>query len=137
MNLDKIKIVFFDGVCNLCNSSVDLIIRKNEKENLYFASLQSDFAKVFFEKMNFKSEDLKSIIFYSEGNFYNNSTAVLKICKELSGICFFFSFFEFLPEGLRDFFYKVIAKRRYKFFGKQETCRIPTKSEKSRFLKQL
>ncbi len=134
MNLDKTKIVFFDGVCNLCNSSIDLIIRKNRKENLYFASLQSDFAKDFFERMNFRNENLKSIIFYSEGRFYNKSTAVLKICKELNGIYFFFSFLEILPKGFRDFFYEAIAKRRYKIFGKQDTCRIPTKSEKSRFL---
>lgn len=133
LNSNK-KIVFSDGVCNLCNSSVDLILKMNSKQNLYFASLQSDFAKDFFERFNFENKNLRSIIFYSEGKLYFKSTAVLKICKELNGIYFYFSFLEILPECLRDYFYEAIAKRRYRIFGKQETCRIPTENEISRFL---
>lgn len=132
-NSDK-KIVFFDGVCNLCNSSVDLTLKKNLKENLYFASLQSDFTQDFFGQMNYRTEDLKSIIFYSEGKFFKKSTAVLKICKELSGFYFLLSYFEILPKNFRDFFYEAVAKRRYKIFGKKDTCRVPTQSEKNRFL---
>lgn len=126
------KIVFFDGVCNLCNSSVDFIVRNDKNHSLKIASLQGETAKKLLSKDQIKNLD--SLVFWSEGEVYERSTGALKIASFLKFPWNLLSLFLVLPSFFRDFFYKLIAKNRYKLFGKKKSCRLPTPSEKAVFL---
>lgn len=136
MNLQNKPIILFDGVCNLCNSSVNFIIKKDRKKIFKFTSLQSDVAKKLLlqiESKKFKNS-LDSIALIKDNKIYYKSTAALIISKELQ-FPFNISFlFIIIPKFIRDFFYDVIAKNRYKWFGRNKTCRVPTKKEMGRFL---
>ena len=128
------KIVFFDGVCNLCNRSVNFLISKDNKGVLKFAALQSTYAQKVIPKALLNHEKLDSIIVYTDGEFYDRSTAVLKLCKILGGLCSVFLIGYLLPRFLRDGLYSFIANNRYRWFGKTKQCRVPTEALKERFL---
>jgi predicted DCC family thiol-disulfide oxidoreductase YuxK len=128
------NIVFFDGVCNFCNSTVDKIWANNKKRDIYYSSLQSEFAKEFLKEKGMNATDLDTVIFYTKGKLYTRSSAVLQITKHLGGIYRFFPVFLLIPSFLRDSVYKWFAKNRYRFFGKKETCRIPTPEERNYFI---
>jgi len=127
-------IVFFDGVCNLCNSTVDFLVRHNTDETLKFSSLQSEFAKQFLAQYSINLNQLSTIYFYTNGQLFQKSKAAFHIAKHLSVPFRYLNFFSFLPEGLTNFFYDLIAKNRYRWFGKKETCRVQTQAELSRFI---
>jgi predicted DCC family thiol-disulfide oxidoreductase YuxK len=129
-----LNIVFFDGVCNFCNTTVDKIWAKNKKRNIYYSSLQSDFAKRFLSEHGINATDLDTVIFYTGRKFYMRSTAILQVAKHLSGIYRVLPGFLMIPPFLRDGIYRWIAKNRYRFFGKKETCRIPTPEERHYFI---
>ena len=126
--------VFFDGVCNLCNRSVNFLISKDKKEVLKFASLQSEYAQNTIPKELLNRENLDTIIVYSDGQFYDRSNAVLKLCKILGGGFYVFLIGYLIPRFIRDGLYRFIANNRYRWFGKQDYCRIPTKDLQDRFL---
>jgi predicted DCC family thiol-disulfide oxidoreductase YuxK len=131
---EKYNIVFFDGVCNFCNSTVDIIYRRNKAKDIYYSSLQSEFARSFLAEHHIDSTDLDTIIYYSNNNFYFRSDAILQLSKKLSGLNKLLPAFLIVPKFLRDGVYSWIARNRYKFWGKKETCRIPTAEEKQHFL---
>ena len=119
-------IVFFDGVCNLCNKSVDFLIKADRKRVLKYAPLQS-------AKKTLKSKD--SIVFLSEGQEYQKSKAILKILSKLGGFYKFIgAVFSIIPSFILDVFYDLIAKNRYKIFGRKDNCRLPTKEELELFI---
>ena len=126
------KIVFFDGVCSLCNFAVDFIIKRNPQKNLKIASLQGKTAKSLLDQS--ERESLASLVFYDEGKVYRFSSAALRICQYLSLPWRMATIFLILPPFIRDLLYKTIAKYRYKIFGKRDLCRIPTEEEKKFFL---
>ena len=127
------KIILFDGVCNFCNYWVNFII-DHDKQNLFkFAALQSEKGSELLEKFNLPKDDFDSFILISQNKVYKKSSAAFAIAKNLSGWPKIFAPLTFLPKALTDLIYDLIAKNRYKFFGKKETCRIPTKEEKSKF----
>ena len=128
------KIVFFDGVCNLCNRSVNFLIKQDKLGVLKFASLQSDFAKSFLPQGLINSVNLDSMVFSDGVSFYTKSSAVLAICKSLGGGFHFFRIGYLLPIFIRDGLYRFIANNRYKWFGKTDQCRVPTADLKERFL---
>ncbi|WP_340198538.1 thiol-disulfide oxidoreductase DCC family protein [Ascidiimonas sp. W6] len=130
------KIILFDGVCNLCNGAVLYIIKRDRKDVFRFAALQSKIGKKLIEERNIDTEKIDSIILVDPGvAYYTRSTAALEIAKEFGGIWILLKPFEYiLPEGVRDGIYKLIAKNRYKWFGKKESCMIPTPALKSKFL---
>jgi len=127
-------IVFFDGVCNLCNNTVDFLVRHNSDESLKFSSLQSEFAQQFLSQWSIDLNQLSTIYFYTNGQLYQKSKAAFNIAQHLKAPYGYLHFFSFLPVALTDFFYNLIAKNRYRLFGKTETCRIPTSSELNRFI---
>lgn len=127
-------IVFFDGKCNFCNSSVDFLFKKNKKKNLKYASLQSEFASQFLTKYDKNPNDLNTIFYYRKGKVYQESGAVLRICKELKGVWPAIQIFLIVPPFIRDAVYRWIAKNRYRLKGRRETCRIPTPEEKQFFI---
>lgn len=135
MNIYKNKsIILFDGVCNLCNSSVNFIIKHDKKKHFLFASLQSDAAKEILLHHSLNKIIFDSIILIEDTIIYEKSTAVLRIAKKLNNGFQLLYVFILIPKILRDKIYDYIAKNRYKWYGKKDTCILPTKDLKSRFL---
>ena len=127
-------VIFFDGVCNLCNSSVQFVIKRDPKANFRFASLQSDLAKQLLPKGLSEDDNLQSIVMLSGDTVYTKSTAALRVAKKLSGLWPVLYLFMLIPKFLRDAVYDFIARNRYKWFGKKDECMIPTPEMKERFL---
>jgi len=129
------SIILFDGVCNLCNSSVQFVLKHDENKNFLFASLQSDAATKILLQLNKKSfKNFDSIVLVENGQLYFKSTAALKIAKNLNGFIQILYVFIIIPIPIRDFLYDIIAKNRYKWFGKKDKCIKPNKEIASRFL---
>ena len=135
MNKFKGKsIILFDGVCNLCNSSVNFIIKHDKKKKFIFTSLQSDAAKEILLQFQIKKLKLDSILLVENGTMYEKSTAVLKISKHLNSGYKLLYLLIIIPVFIRDFVYNKIATNRYKWFGKSENCKIQNFEIKNRFL---
>jgi len=130
------KIVIFDGVCNLCNSSVLKVIKNDKKNTFLFAALQSKSGQEIINYLKIDISKIDSIILYEPGVSYDiKSTAVLKVMNDFGGLWFLTQAFFIFPKGLRNFIYDYIAKNRYKWFGKKESCMIPTPKLLIKFLK--
>ncbi|MGK0447769.1 MAG: putative DCC family thiol-disulfide oxidoreductase YuxK [Polaribacter sp.] len=130
------KIVIFDGVCNLCNSSVLKVIKNDKKNTFLFAALQSKSGQEIINYLKIDISKIDSIILYEPGVSYDiKSTAVLKVMNDFGGLWFLTQAFFIFPEVLRNFIYDYIAKNRYKWFGKKESCMIPTPELIIKFLK--
>lgn len=129
------KIVLFDGVCNLCNSSVLYIIKHDKKDQFRFVSLQSELGKQIVKYIGVDPNKTDSIILYEPGRaYYHKSGAALEIARNLSGIFNISLVFNLIPTFLRDPIYDYVAKNRYKWYGKQEQCMIPSPELASKFL---
>ncbi len=124
----------FDGICNLCNQSVQFVIEHDSKNQFRFASLQSDFGQDFLKKNKLEATQFDSIVFIEDDQFYTKSSAALKIAKYLDGITSWLTIFMIVPKPLRDIVYSFIAKNRYRWFGKNESCWLPTKELKAKFI---
>lgn len=126
------KIVLFDGDCPFCHRSVQFIIKRDPHKRFEFAPLQSDIGQALLKQFNINN-DINSIVLIDRNKAHTHSTAALRICKSLHGFWKMFSLFLFMPKLVRDFFYKQIAKSRYKLFS-QQYCSLPTKEQTERFL---
>lgn len=126
-------IIFFDGVCNLCNASVQFVIDRDKENYFKFTALQSDYAKEVLSNFDFNSSALNSILLLEDGKIYTKSSSVLRIVKKLNGFWPLLYSFYIVPKFLRDWVYDIIAKNRYKWWGKQENCRVPTPELKTKF----
>jgi len=129
---DNSRVVFFDGVCGLCNKAVNFLMANDQAGVLKFSPLQGKLAKEICSEQ--AGENSESIIYFRNGKCYDKSTAVIKIARELGGILVLLQVFLLIPKFLRDIVYSIIAKNRYRFFGKEAACRIPTPEERARFL---
>lgn len=128
----KQQILFFDGVCNLCNAFVDFLIQRDKEAKFTFAPLQGETAARLLPAHI--PAQLKSVVLYQDGKTWEKSDAALVVLTELGGIWGLAKIFWLLPRVFRDAIYEFVAANRYKLFGKRETCRLPTPAEKSRFL---
>lgn len=129
-----ISIVFFDGICILCNSSVQLILKNDRKQYFYFATLQSDVAKEVLLHLPEEIRQKDSIILRDKGRFYVQSAAALRIAYHLGSWWYLTQILWIFPTFFRDYIYGLIARNRYKWFGKKEQCMLPDPKFKSRFL---
>ena len=127
-------VIMFDGVCNLCNGFVQFAIRNDKKNKLLFSSLQSDFSQNTLKSFGLRSDYIDSLVFLKNEKIYTKSSAALRIAKELDGLWPFFFIFIIIPSPIRNFVYDFIAKNRYKWFGKKDSCMIPTAELRQRFL---
>ncbi|MBS4042331.1 MAG: thiol-disulfide oxidoreductase DCC family protein [Chitinophagaceae bacterium] len=134
MKSEKKIIVLFDGVCNLCNGFVNFIIKRDKQARIKFAPLQANIAKDILTERQFNHQELNSVVVLIDDKIYTKSSAALMILKELGGVWAIFYVLIYLPKFIRDFVYSLIAKNRYRIFGKKETCMIPTPEIASRFL---
>ena len=129
------KIILFDGVCNLCNSFVNGIIKNDNKDVFVFASLDSGIGKKITDYLQIDTTKIESIILYEPNISYDiKSTAALKIMKEFGGFWWLTQIGCLLPQTVRDGIYDIVAKNRYKWFGKKDSCMIPTPELKAKFL---
>ena len=126
-------IILFDGECVFCDHSVQFILKRDVEKVFQFASLQSDVGQQLLKQYNVDSSMDSIVVIYQE-KAYTQSDAAIVIAQQFKGFWRMLGVVKVLPKWLRDKMYVVIAKNRYRLFGKMETCRIPTKEERSRFL---
>jgi len=130
-------IIFFDGVCNLCNGAVQFTIKRDHNAYFKFAPLQSEKALEILTNHGVDLSELESILLFENGKLTKKSNAVLNISRRLSGIWPLFYVLKIVPLPIRDFFYDWIAKNRYRWFGKRDVCMVPTPEIISRFTEVL
>jgi predicted DCC family thiol-disulfide oxidoreductase YuxK len=129
------KIILYDGVCNLCNSAVQFIIKHDKKDAFRFVSLQSKLGLEILAYIGIDSKNIDSIVLYEPGlAYYYKSDAILQIAKSLNALYSLGVFFKIIPTGIRNHLYDYIARNRYKWYGKKESCMIPTPELKIKFL---
>lgn len=128
-------VVLFDGVCNFCNSSVQFIIKNDTKAYFSFAPLQSEFAQNILSKHRLEAANFDSVVLIENNKCFTKTNAALRIARRLNGIypLAFYAFYP-IPNFLRDWTYNLIAKYRYKIWGKKESCMIPSPEVRQRFL---
>ena len=134
MDNNQRRILLFDGVCNLCNSIVQFTIKRDPNGRFKFTSLQSESGQSLLKQFSLPTNDFGSFVFINGNKYFIKSSAGLHVLKELGGVWKVFYIFIIIPRPLRDFVYNIIAKTRYKVFGKRDTCMIPTPELKQRFL---
>lgn len=127
-------VILFDGVCNLCNASVQFIIRHDKKQIFRFAALQSAFGQRVIENFNLTDKNIDSVILFENNSVQLKSDAALSIAKQLGGIYSLLYVFIVVPKFIRNSVYDFIARNRYRWFGKQESCMIPTPELKRLFI---
>lgn len=127
-------IVLFDGVCNLCDQTVQFIIQHDPKGYYKFAPLQSDLAKELLQKYQLEDEYLERVVLIEKGKAYAYSTAALRITRKLSGLWPLLYGLILVPKFIRDRVYRWVAKNRYQWFGEKEACALPTPENRARFL---
>ena len=126
-------IILFDGVCNLCNGTVDFLLKRDCKKQFRFASIQSESAKLLIRKFQI-SVETDSVILIKSNQVYFESDAAIEIAGMLPFPWKMAVIFRFIPKKMRDSIYRWIAKNRYRWFGKRDICRIPDPSEKESFI---
>lgn len=128
------SIIFFDGVCNLCNASIDFIIQRDSDDTFLVGALQDELSREILDEFEVDKDYLDSLVLLESGEIFYRSTAALKIAKNLSGLWPALYPLIYLPKWLRDPVYDWIARNRYRWFGKKSTCRLPSPEEKAKFL---
>jgi predicted DCC family thiol-disulfide oxidoreductase YuxK len=132
--MEQNSIILFDGICNLCNHTVQFIIKNDPNKKFLFTSLQSDTGIELLKKYGLSTIDFKSFILIEGDKVYTKSTAALKIARQLKKPVRFLYGFIIIPKFIRDFFYSIIASNRYRLFGKNSVCMVPSPENISRFI---
>ena len=128
------KVILFDGVCNVCDSFVQFVLKRDKKGLFYFASLQSEIGKQLLAKHNVEVADLSTVVLIDGDKVFTHSDVVLIVGKDLGGIFQLLYPFKILPKSFRNLVYDWFARNRYRFFGKKEVCMLPKPEWRSRFL---
>lgn len=132
--LQGLPIVFYDGTCGFCQASIQIALKHNQKQNLYFAALQSGLAEALVPKEQLPDPLPDSILFYENGRLYTESEAALRIARHLNFPWSALYYFKFIPLSFRNFVYRFIAKHRYRIAGRTEACMLPSPEERARFV---
>ena len=128
------NVVYFDGVCNLCNSAVNFLIDQDKQGRLKFASLQSEAGKAVLHRSGLPEQDYDSFILVKNGQLFQKSEAVLEVVRLLGGGWSLLYIFKMIPRSWRDWLYTQVAQNRYRWFGKRTQCRLPAPELRTRFL---
>jgi predicted DCC family thiol-disulfide oxidoreductase YuxK len=128
------SLILFDGVCNLCNSSVQFILLRDKKDKFRFASLQSDYGQSILKQYNLPTDKFNSLALVENSKIYQKSTGALRIARKLKGLWPMLYGFIIVPPFIRNLVYDIIAKNRYRWFGKKEECMLPRPEWKQKFL---
>lgn len=132
--MEETRIILFDGVCNFCNYWVIFAIKKDSSKKLRFAPLQGNAARKLLLQHSINPTSLSSVVFIDDNKAWTQSSAALRICRYLDGGWKLFYGLIIIPKFIRDFIYNIVARNRYKWFGKKESCMMPTPELKERFL---
>lgn len=127
-------IVLFDGVCNLCNSSVQFIIKHDNEDFFRFAALQSETGQKLLKEASLPPDFLATFVYFEKGKVSTQSTAALRVSKHLKGLWSLFYILLIIPAPIRNFFYRLVANNRYKMFGKRDECMLPSDELKKKFI---
>ncbi len=127
-------IIIFDGVCGLCNRSVDIVLKHDDAKRFLFAPSQSEVGRRLLDGNDIDPSDVDTLYLYDDGTFYDRSTAAIRIAAQLQWPWKAASAAWLIPRPVRNGVYRVISKNRYRWFGKRDACRIPTPAEQDRFL---
>lgn len=127
-------VVIFDGICNLCSHSVQFILRHEAKPEIVFASLQSAPGARLLREFNFNPDDAKTFVLISGGEAYVKSAAAIRVARQFRGAWKLLAAFWVIPRPVRDYLYDVVARNRYRWFGRLEACMVPTPELANRFL---
>jgi predicted DCC family thiol-disulfide oxidoreductase YuxK len=127
-------LLLFDGLCNLCDGSVQFIIKHDQTRKFKFAALQSEAGMVVLEQLGISTQTLDTFVYVQKGNMHLRSSAVLQMLRDLGGFWKVFYGLVLVPRPIRDFAYDRVARSRYRIFGKKEACLVPTKEHQSLFL---
>jgi predicted DCC family thiol-disulfide oxidoreductase YuxK len=127
-------VILFDGVCNFCNGAVNFIIERDREGYFKFAPLQSEVGEKLLAENGIDEIETDSVVLIEDGKVYTHSTAALRIARRLDGAWKFAYGFVVVPRFVRNFFYRLFARYRYKMFGKQDACMLPTPEIRHRFL---
>jgi len=128
------RVIVFDGVCNFCNAFVNFVLERDSRELFKFGTLQSQSAQDILTQLHLSTRDYETFLLLENGNVFTKSTAALKILRCLSGFWPWLYVFIIIPRPLRDLVYSVIARHRYQWMGKSDTCRVPSPEERARFI---
>jgi predicted DCC family thiol-disulfide oxidoreductase YuxK len=132
------KIILFDGVCNLCDASVQYVIKHDKKDIFRFVAIQSDLGQKLLNHIGINSKNIDSVVLYEPGvAYYYKSSAAIIIATNLSGVFTLATVFKLIPTQIRNLVYDYVAKNRYKWYGKKEQCLLPTEALKEKFLSEL
>ncbi len=134
MSNHQSPVLLFDGVCNLCNATVQFVIRQDPEDIFQFASLQSEAGQAFLKKFNLPTDELNTVVLVNDDKAYTRSDVVLQISKKLGGWWRLMQVFYIVPRPVRNVVYDWIARNRYRWFGKKDECWLPTPELKRRFL---
>ena len=126
------QVIFFDGVCGLCNGFVDFVISADKKNKFLFSPLQSEYASK--ELPLEMTRDLTSVVLLKNGKTFRKSEAVLEVLGDLGGVWKISAVGKILPVGMSNLVYDMVAENRYRLFGKKETCRLPSADERKKFI---
>lgn len=127
-------IILFDGMCNLCDNAVQFVIKRDKKARFYFAPLQGKTGQQFLFRFGFNQEELGTMVYVENNKLFTRSDAALKILLRLGGLYSLLYAFIIVPRPLRNWIYNWIARNRYRWFGKKESCMVPSAALKARFL---
>jgi predicted DCC family thiol-disulfide oxidoreductase YuxK len=128
------NLVLFDGVCNLCNALVQFVIRHDRTAKFRFAAIQSEIGREIFQSRGLDAADLQTFVLISGGRMLVRSDAAIEVVSRFGGAWRFFTVLRLIPRVARDWIYSVIARNRYRWFGRTDACMIPTPEIKERFL---
>ncbi|MGJ8666031.1 MAG: thiol-disulfide oxidoreductase DCC family protein [Patiriisocius sp.] len=134
MNKEQHLIILFDGVCNLCNSSINFVIKRDKNDVFRFGALQEEPGKSILEKYSIDTKETDSIVLIKNGKAFTKSSAALYAARHLSGGWPLLYAFIIVPKFIRNAVYDYIAKNRYKWYGKKDSCMIPTPDLRAKFL---
>lgn len=129
------KIILFDGLCNLCEASVQFVIKYDKDDVFRFVSLQSELGQKIITHIGINAKNIDSVVLYQPGvAYYYKSNAALQIVRSLGGVFHLGTVFRIIPTGFRNFIYDYVARNRYRWYGKKEVCLTPTAALEARFL---
>lgn len=127
-------LILYDGVCNLCNHAVQTVLRNDRRKKFRFAALQGEIAKQLLQQYHLPVQKNDSFVLIDNGRVYERSSAALKVAKNLDGLWPLLYIFIIVPSFIRDAVYNLIAKNRYKWFGRNDNCLLPSPDYKERFI---
>lgn len=132
---DNKALILFDGVCNLCNGSVNFILTRDNKDIFRFVPLQSEMGRKLTSKLKIDAKESDTVILIEGDSYWTRSEAALRIVKKLPGLWPLVYGFVIVPKCIRDFIYNIIARNRYRWFGKRENCMVPDSNITSKFFR--